>query len=541
MPATVPAPGGDGILSARLRASRRWSRPGSIADEMPATLPAVLADAARRHPDRPLLAFEGAAWSYAGLTAQVRAAAGSLRAWGLAPGDRLVLYAENSPSFLVAYLAALWCGGVVVPVNARYRATELRHMLLDAEARLAVTDDAGAVLVAAVAPAAPSLQGVVVVDGRPEVDAPRWQRLAAADPLAEPVGQGGDALALIAYTSGTTGRSKGAMLSHANLLANARAVSRAWRWTAGDHLLLTLPLFHVHGLAVGFHGTLVQGASLTLRRRFDAAEVVADLRGGTVTMFFGVPTMFARLAAEAGGAAIVAPGLRLLVSGSAPLAPDTLGRIERAFGHRILERYGMTETVMLTGNPFDGPRKAGTVGLPFDGVELRLADPATAAPVVGDGGGEVQVRGPSVTRGYWRDADATRAAFSEDGWFKTGDLGVRDADGYLALTGRARELIISGGFNVYPREIEELIATLPGVREVAVVGVPDADLGERVAAAIALEAGHSLDAATVVDLCKRHLAGFKAPREVAFVTALPRNAMGKLLRHEVRDALTGRG
>ena len=220
---------------------------------------------------------------------------------------------------------------------------------------------------------------------------------------------------------------------------------------------------------------------------------------------------------------------------------DTLGRIERAFGHRILERYGMTETVMLTGNPFDGPRKAGTVGLPFDGVELRLADPATAAPVVGDGGGEVQVRGPSVTRGYWRDADATRAAFSEDGWFKTGDLGVRDADGYLALTGRARELIISGGFNVYPREIEELIATLPGVREVAVVGVPDADLGERVAAAIALEAGRSLDAATVVDLCKRHLAGFKAPREVTFVTALPRNAMGKLLRHEVRDALAGRG
>jgi malonyl-CoA/methylmalonyl-CoA synthetase len=504
-----------------------------------ATLPAVLADAALRHPERRLLEFEGATWTYAAFAAQVRAAAGALHAWGLAPGDRVALYAENSPSYLVAYLATLWCGGVVVPVNARYRTTELRHMLRDAGTRLAVTDEGGAAVVAEVAADAPALQDTVVLDGHPEADAARWRRLAAADPLAHPVVADGDALALIAYTSGTTGRSKGAMLSHANLLANAIAVGRAWRWSARDRLLLTLPLFHIHGLAVGFHGTLVQGASLTLRRRFDAAEVVADLVGGGMTMFFGVPTMYARLAAQVGDATVPTPGLRLLVSGSAPLAPDTFERIERAFGHRILERYGMTETVMLTGNPFDGRRKAGTVGLPFDGVELRLADPATDAPVAAGATGEVQVRGRSVTRGYWNDPEATRATFSADGWFKTGDLGTRDADGYLTLTGRARDLIISGGLNVYPREVEDLIATLPGVLEVAVVGLPDADLGERVAAAIALRDGYRLDAGAVVDLCRRHLAGFKTPREVTFVAALPRNAMGKVLRHELRDALGG--
>jgi malonyl-CoA/methylmalonyl-CoA synthetase len=508
---------------------------------LPATLPAVLADAARLRPDRPLLRYEGATWTYGHFAAHVQAAAGALHAWGLAPGDRVALYAENSPSFLVAYLATLWCGGVVVPVNARYRAGELRHMLRDAGVRLALTDATGNAGVAEVAPDTASVRAVMVLDGRPEVDAPRWRSLAAADPLVEPIVGDGDALALIAYTSGTTGRSKGAILSHANLLANARAVSGAWRWTADDHLLLTLPLFHIHGLGVGFHGTLVRGASLTLRRRFDAAEVVADLRRGGVTMFFGVPTMYARLVAEVGDTKVAVPDLRLLVSGSAPLAPDTLERVERAFGHRILERYGMTETVMLTGNPFAGPRKPGSVGLPFDGIELRLADPVTDAPAADDDGGEVQVRGASVTRGYWRDPEGTRAAFSADGWFKTGDLGRRGADGYLTLTGRARELVISGGFNVYPRELEELIATLPGVREVAVVGMPDPDLGERVTAVIALEPGQELEADAVVALCKRHLAGFKTPRQVVFVPALPRNAMGKLLRHELRDAIARPG
>ena len=511
----------------------------SRAPALPASLPHALARVAAADPDRPMLRFEEASWSYGRFTEFVRAAAAALRGWGLDPGDRVALYLGNAPSFLVTYLAALWCGAAVVPVNARYRDGELRHMLRDAEARLVVTDAAGIATVRAARPAAPAVAEVLVLDGHPDADAARWGALAAGAPVPDPRVDGGDALALIAYTSGTTGRSKGAMLTHANLVANADAVGRAWRWTAADQLLLTLPLFHIHGLGVGFHGTLLQGASLTLRRRFDAAEVLRDLQRGEATLFFGVPTMYSRLLTEAAGARVPAPALRLLVSGSAPLAASTLEQVERTFGRRILERYGMTETVMLTGNPHDGPRKAGTVGVPFDGVELRLADPA-GGEVVADDAGEVQVRGPSVTRGYWRDPEGTRAAFTADGWFRTGDLGILDDDGYLTLTGRARDLIISGGFNVYPREVEDLIATLPGVREVAVVGLPDPDLGERVAAAVVAEPGAGVDGPSVVDLCKRHLAGFKAPREVVFVTALPRNAMGKVLRHELRDALAPR-
>ena len=524
----------------------------------PPTLPSVLADAAERHPMRTLLRFEGEAWSYDAFLAEVRWAAAVLRAWGLRPGERVALYLGNTPSYLVAYLAALWCGAAVVPANTRYRDAELGHMLRDAGARLVVTDADGEGIVAAACPHAPSVEAVVALTGAPAADRSRWARLADgagvtasadadgvaaaadADGVAAPAAADPDALALIAYTSGTTGRSKGAMLTHANLLANARAVGRAWRWTAADHLLLALPLFHIHGLGVGFHGTLVHGASLTLHRRFDAGEVLAALEAGPATLFFGVPTMYGRLLTEAGDRPRRLAEVRLLVSGSAPLAAATLERVEHMVGHRILERYGMSETVMLTGNPFEGPRKAGTVGVPFDGVELRLdaAGRPTAgedAPVVA---GEVLVRGPSVTSGYWNDPDATAAAFTADGWFRTGDLGTLDADGYLTLTGRARELIISGGFNVYPREVEEAIASLPGVREVAVVGLPDADFGERVAAAVVADPdGPELDAARVVAHCQRLLAGFKAPRTVAFVEALPRNAMGKLLRHVVQDQL----
>jgi malonyl-CoA/methylmalonyl-CoA synthetase len=455
-----------------------------------ASLPHVLADAAAQHPAREFLSFEGHTWSYEAFAGHVAAAAAALRGWGLRPGDRIALYLGNTPSYLVAYLAALWCGAAVVPANTRYREAELRHMLQDAGVRLVVTDAEGCAVVATVRAASPAIEAVVELTGAPEAD--RWAWVGLAPPEGAPtppaIAARHDTLALIAYTSGTTGRSKGALLTHANLLANARAVGSAWRWAAGDHLLLALPLFHIHGLGVGFHGTLVHGAALTLHRRFDAAAVLAALERGPATLFFGVPTMYGRLLNQAGDRTTRGSGqrlasVRLLVSGSAPLAADTLERVERVFGQRILERYGMTETVMLTGNPYDGPRKAGTVGVPFDGVELRLAPVAPEAGTAGVAGNaaEVQVRGPSVTTGYWNDAAATAAAFTPDGWFRTGDLGALDADGFLTLSGRARELIISGGFNVYPREVEEAIASLPGVREVAVVGLPDPDLGERVA------------------------------------------------------------
>jgi malonyl-CoA/methylmalonyl-CoA synthetase len=505
----------------------------------PDSLPHVLADRAARHPARTLMSFEGGVFSYASFAAHVGAAAAALHGWGLRPGDRVALYLGNTPSYLVAYLAALWCGAAIVPTNTRYREAEVGHMLRDAGVRMLVTDDAGAGVAAATRASVPSLDAVVALSGSPATDRRVWAALAPSRASDRPpdIAARHDGLALIAYTSGTTGRSKGAMLTHGSLLANARAVGRAWRWAADDHLLLTLPLFHIHGLGVGFHGTLVHGASLTLHRRFDAAAVLAALEEGPATLFFGVPTMYGRLLREAGdGAVRRLAAVRLLVSGSAPLAAETLERVERVFGQRILERYGMTETVMLTGNPYAGPRKAGTVGVPFDGVELRLAATTVAAGT--ERAAEVQVRGPSVTLGYWNDPGATAAAFTSDGWFRTGDLGVWDADGYLTLVGRARELIISGGLNVYPREVEEAIARLPGVREVAVVGLPDADFGERVAAAIVVAPeGPAVDEEGVVAHCQRELAGFKAPRTIAFVEALPRNAMGKLLRHTLRDRL----
>lgn len=505
----------------------------------PTMLSAALDAAATARPEAPFLRFEGASWSYGRFADRVRAVAGCLRAAGLAPGERVALFLGNAPAWLTAHLGALWAGGTVVPVNARYRAAEVEHLLRDADARFLVTDAehreeaARAVALAAL--------GTIVVDTGPggADEAAAWSALADGDPIASPTPADPATPALIAYTSGTTGRSKGAVLTHAGLLANARAVARAWAWTDADRLLLALPLFHVHGLAVGFHGTLVTGASATLHRRFDPRAVLEGLRSGDATLFFGVPTMYARLLDATPGDRPTAPALRLFVSGSAPLPTTTLTRVEAAFGHRILERYGMTETLMLTGNPLAGPRKPGGVGVPFEGVALRVGDRASGRPVEAGAVGEVLVRGPSVTPGYWNDPEATHAAFTADGFFRTGDLGYLDADGHLFLTGRSRELIISGGFNVYPREVEDVIATVRGVREVAVLGLADPDLGERVAAAVVRDDGPDDDAAfaqRVLEGCRERLAGFKVPRSLAFVPALPRNAMGKVVRTALRDA-----
>jgi malonyl-CoA/methylmalonyl-CoA synthetase len=522
---------------------RAQGAPRRAAAMTPATLPLALARAAADHGERRLLHFEGVDWSYADVAAEVRAVAGALAAWGVAPGDRVALYLDNTPSFLVAYLAALWCGAAVVPANTRYRDGELAHMLRDAEACLAVTDLPGAATMARVRAEVPTLTSVVELHGDPRTDAGRWRSLAGAPPLEDPRGSDGAALALLLYTSGTTGRSKGAALSHDNLLATVSGLLAAWAWEPGDVLLLTLPLFHTHGLVVGLDTALAAGATVVLHPRFDADAVVARLAGGEPTLFFGVPTMYVRLV-HALGAAASPPDLsamRLFCSGSAPLAPETFAAFRDLTGHAILERYGMTETGMNLSNPYAGERRPGTVGTPLPGVAVRIVDAAGDAVEAG-GEGELLVRGSNVFAGYWRDPEATRAAFVTDGegerWFRTGDLARRDpANGVYTLLGRRSELILSGGFNVYPREVEEVIATLAEVQDVAVVGLADDDLGERVVAAVV---GEAVDPAAVVAVCRRHLAGFKAPREVVVVPSLPRNAMGKVLRHELRDALERR-
>ena len=341
-----------------------------------------------------------------------------------------------------------------------------------------------------------------------------------------------DAPAVIAYTSGTTGKAKGALLTHGNLTANITAVIAAWHWTAQDRLLLTLPLFHAHGLMVGMHGTLFVGGSVVLRTRFDASDVLASFKDDpSISLFFGVPTMYTRLLAETAKQGASAHKLRLFVSGSAPLSAQVFADFERVFGQQILERYGMTETIMNLTNPYEGERRAGTVGSPFPGQEARIVDSRTRQILPSGEIGEIEVRGPNVFAGYWQRPEATAEAFSADGWFRTGDLGWCSSDGYFTITGRARELIISGGYNIYPREIEDVLMMHPGVVEAAVLGRPDSEMGEQVVAFIVPNPDQPPSAADLIAFCRERLASYKKPRCIIFVEALPRNALGKVQKH----------
>jgi malonyl-CoA/methylmalonyl-CoA synthetase len=496
---------------------------------------------ARQAPGRPVLDFEQQRFTAGQLAERITAFASALQRRGLKPGERVALFLENSPAFVIAYLGTQSAGGVVVLVNTQYRQVELGHLLADSGARACVTGAAGAAELAPLKGSLPALEWLVTVE--PPPTALPWPTvdfdtlLAEGDSAASLPPPRGEQLAVLGYTSGTTGRSKGAMLLHRNLLANVRAVTEAWRWTEQDRLLLTLPLFHTHGLMVGLHGTLCSGGSVDLRRRFVASEVLTALReDASLTMFFGVPTMYGRLVEEVRRTGIRPRQLRLLVSGSAPLSPQLFHQVEDMFGQRILERYGMTETIMNTTNPYEGERRPGTVGLPFPGQEARVVDVRTRQPLPAGETGEIEVRGPHVFAGYWQRPDATAEAFDPEGWFRTGDLGLRDADGYFQITGRARELIISGGFNVYPREVEEVLASHPSVAEVAVLGLPDPDFGEQVVAVVVPPAGQPApEAQVLVDWCRDRLASFKKPRRVLFVEALPRNALGKVQKHVLRE------
>jgi acyl-CoA synthetase (AMP-forming)/AMP-acid ligase II len=483
-----------------------------------------------RAPENLCLRFEGEEWTYERLRGRVKAFAAALRSWGLRPGERVALFLGNHPDFLVAYLGTHLAGGVVVPINTAYRQAELWHIFEDAGVRLCFTDEERRPELERVRGDLPQLEAAV--ETGEELDG-FLQKATAYE--GEPP-HGGD-LAVIAYTAGTTGRSKGAMLLHRNLVANVEAVCRAWRWTAEDHLLLTLPLFHTHGLMVGAHGTFFVGASAELRRGFDAAEVYNALLEGAFTMFFGVPTMYARLLQEAKSRDERPAPLRLYVSGSAALSPEVFTEFEQVFGQRILERYGMTETGMNLTNPYDeGERRPGTVGKPFPGQEARIIGVENREPLPAGEIGEIEVRGPHVFAGYRNRPDATEESFDEDGWFRTDDLGFVDEDGYFTITGRAKELIISGGYNVYPREVEEILEGCPGVAEVAVVGMPDEEFGEQVAAAVVRD-DPGLTEEGVKDFLRNELASYKKPRQVAFFDELPRNALGKVLKHDVRDQL----
>jgi malonyl-CoA/methylmalonyl-CoA synthetase len=425
------------------------------------------------------------------------AVAGGLAKLGVREGDRVGLYAANSVEWILAYLGGLRLGATMVPFNPAYKAAEVEHILGDADPVIVVADPERAALVGG------RLKVVPLVE-LPLDEPPPLPPLTAESP------------ALIIYTSGTTGRPKGALLDHGNLLAQARGAIEAWRWTAADSLVHALPLFHVHGLAMGLHGSLLTGCDMTLID-FDPALVVAELEGGG-SLFFGVPAMYQRLCDHLEKHPADLSGVRLFVSGSAPLPPELFGRCERLLGQPPIERYGITEGGIVVSNPYDGPRRPGRVGFPFAGVEVRLgADD------------EIQLKGGQVFSGYWRNPTATEESF-EDGWFRTGDVGEIGEDGSLAIRGRIKELIISGGFNVYPREVELVLEAHPGVAEVAVAGLPSESWGEEVTAFVVVAGSPPPSAEELIAYAQERLAKFKCPRAVRFVDELPRNAMGKVQR-----------
>jgi malonyl-CoA/methylmalonyl-CoA synthetase len=463
--------------------ARRRPAPSTVFMDVPGAAPVTYGDAAAA-------------------SARLAHALGEL---GVAPGDRVAVQVEKSPAMILLYLACLRAGAALVPMNPAYTDEEVAYLVADAEPRVLVQEPGR------VGPAATTMDALA-------------DMAAGRSAEYDDVERGPDDLAAVLYTSGTTGQPKGAMLTQRNLASNAAALHAVWGFEPGDVLLHALPIFHTHGLFVATNCVLANGTGMVFLPRFDTASVIEHLPRCTV--FMGVPTFYTRLLADPRFGVDCCRSVRLFVSGSAPLLASSHEEFRARTGHVILERYGMTETSMITSNPLHGERRAGTVGFPLPDVDVR---------VVGDGEiGGIEVRGPNVFAGYWKRPDLTASEFTADGFFRTGDVGRFDADGYLSIVGRSKDLIISGGLNVYPKEVEEVLDDLPGVVESAVVGVPDPDLGEAV---VAVVIGDVADTDVLRKAARHRLAAFKVPRRIVVVDALPRNAMGKVEKAKLRASL----
>ena len=490
-------------------------------------------------PDLDQIAIEtddGLLYSWRDLERASAMIANLLDALKLQEGARIAVQVEKSVEALLLYLATLRAGYVFLPLNTAYRGAEIEYFIGNAEPEVVVCSSANASWVAPIATAAGTRHVFTLDDNRKgtllEVAAQCSDRHTVAK-------KANDDLAAILYTSGTTGRSKGAMLTHRNLRSNAEVLKDYWGWRTaeegGDVLIHALPIFHVHGLFVAIHGALISGSKMIWLNRFDPKRVVARLPEATV--FMGVPTLYVRMLAERGLTRKACGNMRLFISGSAPLLIETFNEWRERTGRTILERYGMSETVMLTSNPYNpvsGERRGGTVGFPLPGVQLRVRDDeGEACPT--DEIGHIEVDGPNVFTGYWRMPEKTKEEFTTDGYFKTGDVGKVDGLGYVTIVGRSKDLIISGGYNVYPAEIEGYINEMAGVAESALVGVPHADFGEVGVAIVIPRAGASLDGEAIISELKSKLANFKIPKRCFVVEELPRNAMGKVQKALLRE------
>ncbi|MGQ4879348.1 malonate--CoA ligase [Billgrantia sp. LNSP4103-1] len=472
---------------------------------------------------------EGRRYAYRDALGASARLAGALIEAGVAPGDRVAVQVDKSPEAILLYLACLRMGGVYLPLNTGYTADEIRYFLSDAEPALFVCRPQALAKARAVADESgcPRVETLGV-----DADGSLMALAEQASPHEDIEPRGQDDLAAILYTSGTTGRSKGAMLTHRNLGSNAATLKEAWRFTAEDRLIHALPIFHTHGLFVGCNVTLMTGSSMLFLPKFDADVIFEEMPRGTVLM--GVPTFYTRLVADERLTPEATANMRLFVSGSAPLTAETHQAFEQKTGHAILERYGMTETNMNLSNPYDGERRAGTVGKPLPGVEYRITDRESHEPVPQGEIGMLEIRGPNVFIGYWRMPEKTREELLDDGFFVTGDLAMEDEQGYVHIVGRDKDLVISGGYNVYPKEVEQVIDELEGVVESAVIGVPHPDFGEGVTAVVVAQPGNEPSERQVLDHLEGRLAKYKQPKRVFFADSLPRNTMGKVQKNELR-------
>ncbi|MBB4953353.1 malonyl-CoA/methylmalonyl-CoA synthetase [Agrobacterium vitis] len=480
-------------------------------------------------PEQPFIeTLQGKAWTYGDMLALSARMATTLVKQGVKPGDRVAVQVEKSPEALVLYLACVRAGAVYLPLNTAYTLAELDYFIGDAEPSLVVCTPAAKDGLLSIA-----LAKGAKVETLDENGGGSLMELAAQEPEDfTNIERGPDDLAAILYTSGTTGRSKGAMLSHDNLLSNAATLRDYWKFTSTDRLIHALPIFHTHGLFVASNVIMLSGASMYFLSKFDADTVLRLM--STATVMMGVPTFYVRLVQSPALTPETTAHMRLFISGSAPLLAETHRQFETMTGHRILERYGMTETNMNTSNPYDGDRVAGTVGFPLPGVSLRVTEPESGKPVADGETGMIEVKGPNVFQGYWRMPEKTQSEFRADGFFITGDLGKVDERGYVHIVGRGKDLVISGGYNIYPKEVETEIDQLPEVVESAVIGVAHPDFGEGVTAVVVLKPGASLDEKGILSALHDRLARYKQPKRVIFVDDLPRNTMGKVQKNVLR-------
>jgi malonyl-CoA/methylmalonyl-CoA synthetase len=523
-------------------------------------------DNVRIYPDKVALEFIDPPLervTYAELDDLVSHTAGYLQSLGLQSGDRVALQLSKSLEFILLHLATVRLGAITLPLNLAYPPDELKYFLEDSGARLFFALESSKEKIQTILPELPALQECVFLDPTkphqfqsltlaPHTHLP-WRAVpGSADVTNYQVPSGLDmgfatdarpysitdrATAVIIYTSGTTGRPKGAEITHGNLISNLEALHEAWGWRSDDVLLHVLPIFHVHGLFVALHGALHAGATTLLMREFDARRTLQMLADGGCTVFMAVPTIHQRLLDVPDANHFDLSRVRLITSGSDRLPDEVFTGFQQTFGYTLLERYGMSETGMNCSNPLNGQRRLGSVGLPLSGVEVRIVNPENDQPLLNGEIGEVELRGPNIFKGYWKQPQKTAESFSADGWFRTGDLGFLETDGYLTLCGRSKDLIISGGLNIYPPEVERVLAEHPSVAACAVIGCPDREWGERVTAVVVLNRGESVSSGDLVAFCREHLAPYKSPKSIMFREELPRNAMGKVQKAELRKTV----